>query len=229
MALREREIQVEDRCENYAMLSRLFRSEVDKDLLADLVDSPVVEKTGNELFDRGYARMRSYLDGIDDADKKKSELAIDYCLSFLGYGANPDFADERGSKAAYPYESFFRTGSKSLGGEHCAEVSAVFRSCAFMPFRERIIAEDHIACELEFMQYLASSELASLRKGDVSAADDARSKALSFLEDHLLQWVDDFGEAVGAFSETEFYLGLAEMTRGWLVLDAAYLRTVCSR
>ncbi len=127
MDQRELEVQTEDKCDNYAMLSRLFRSEVDKELLADLIESPVAEPTGNELFDSGYARVRAYLDAIDDLDRFKSALAIDYCLAFLGYGVDPDKADEAGSNAAYPYESIYRTGSKSLGGDHCAEVSDAFR------------------------------------------------------------------------------------------------------
>ena len=108
-------------------------------------ESPVAEPTGNELFDSGYARVRAYLDAIDDLDRFKSALAIDYCLAFLGYGVDPDKADEAGSNAAYPYESIYRTGSKSLGGDHCAEVSDAFRAYMFAPTRDRLIADDHIA------------------------------------------------------------------------------------
>ena len=220
MDQRELEVQTEDRCDNYAMLSRLFRSEVDKELLADLIESPVAEPTGNELFDSGYARVRAYLDAIDDLDRFKSALAIDYCLAFLGYGVNPDKADEAGSNAAYPYESIYRTGSKSLGGDHCAEVSDAFRACMFAPTRDRLIADDHIACELEFMQYLANSELTALRAGELAAAAGTRKKELEFLEGHLLAWIGSFGEAVAKFAETDFYTGLLAMTQGWLELDA---------
>lgn len=228
MDQRELEVQTEDRCDNYAMLSRLFRSEVDKELLADLIESPVAEPTGNELFDSGYARVRAYLDAIDDLDRFKSALAIDYCLAFLGYGVDPDKADEAGSNAAYPYESIYRTGSKSLGGDHCAEVSDAFRACMFAPTRDRLIADDHIACELEFMQYLANSELTALRAGELAAAAGTRKKELEFLEGHLLAWIGSFGEAVAKFAETDFYTGLLAMTRGWLELDAEYLREVCA-
>ena len=156
MGSAEESRHLEDCIENYGMLSRLFRLEVDADLLNDLVDSPCVDKTGNVEFDEGYKKMRSFLDSISDAAHAKSDLAIDYSLVFLGYGVDPDSAGAAGARAAYPYESFFRTGSKALGGEHCSEVSSDYRSHAFMPTKTRIIAEDHIACELEFLQYLAS-------------------------------------------------------------------------
>ena len=152
----------------------------------------------------------------------------DYCLAFLGYGVDPDKADEAGRNAAYPYESIYRTGSKSLGGDHCAEVSDAFRACMFAPTRDRLIADDHIACELEFMQYLANSELTALRAGELAAAAGTRKKELEFLEGHLLAWIGSFGEAVAKFAETDFYTGLLAMTQGWLELDAEYLREVCA-
>lgn len=228
MACCDAMIQAEDRCENYAMLSRLYRAEVDADLLVDLIESPVAEATGNDRFDAGYARMRAYLDGVDDRARAKSELAIDYCLAFLGYGVDPARADEAGQNAAYPYESFYRTGSKTLGGQSCAAVSATFRACMFMPSRERLIAEDHMACELEFMQFLAASELASLREGNVSAAAQARVQARAFLEEHLLAWAQPFRVAAASFAETDFYQGLLDMTQGWLEMDAAYLHEACA-
>lgn len=216
--------QTEDRCDNYAMLSRLFRSELDRELVADLIESPSVESTGNALFDSGYTRLRSYLDAVDDLDRAKSALAIDYCLAFLGYGVDPEKADEAGRNAAYPYESIYRTGTKSLGGDHCAEVSDVFRSCMFAPTRDRLIAEDHIACELEFMQFMANSELVALRDGEMAAVRGTQKRELEFLESHPLVWMESFRQAVEQFAETDFYIGLLEMTQGWLELDAEYLR-----
>ena len=47
MGRAEESRHLEDCIENYGMLSRLFRLEVDADLLNDLVDSPCVDETGN--------------------------------------------------------------------------------------------------------------------------------------------------------------------------------------
>ena len=168
--------------------------------------------------------MRSFLDSISDIAHAKSDLAIDYSLVFLGYGVDPDSAGAAGARAAYPYESFFRTGSKALGGEHCSEVSSEYRSHAFMPTKTRIIAEDHIACELEFLQYLASLELEAVREGDDEAALKSRRDSLEFLQSHLLSWIDDFRKEVEKHADTSFYLGLCEMTKGWLEIDEKALQ-----
>lgn len=217
------ESQAEDRFDNYATLSRLYRLEVDSSLLDDLIESSSVDLTGNELFDSGCASIRSFVDSVEDRDKALSDLAIDYCLVFLGYGVAPERADETKPNAAYPYESFYRTGSKTLGGDSCIDVSKTYRESMFMPQRDRIIAEDHIACELEFLQFLARMELEALREGDEKAVREAREKSLAFLKDHLLVWIGPFREAVEGFAETDFYRGLPEMTQGWIEMDAALL------
>lgn len=216
--------QLEDCIENYGMLSRLFRLEADKGLLQDMINSPCVDETGNTMFDNGYGKMRSFLNSITDVARAKSDLAIDYSLVFLGYGVDPDSAGAARARAAYPYESFFRTGSKALGGEHCSEVSSVYRAHAFMPTKTRIIAEDHIACELEFLQYLASLERDAVQGGDEVSAAKARRDSLDFLRSHLLSWIGDFRNEVEKHADTSFYVGLCEMTQGWLEIDEEALQ-----
>lgn len=219
--------QTEDRCENYGILSRLFRVEIDRPLLEDLVASPAAEPLGNADFDEGYARLRAHLDQVDDLDRGKSVLAIDYCLTFLGYGVDPAKADDNGCNAAYPYESIYTKKVKSLGGEHSAEVKALYQAQGFKPEKGReALAADHIAGELEFMQFLASMELSALRGEGPMDARTARELACSFAKEHLLNWIDAFQEAVEGFSETEFYKGLVQMTKGWLACDMAYLESL---
>ena len=207
------------RARSYGMLARLFREEVDLPTLRELQKMRFPQATGNAAADEGYHQLYDYLKRA--WDDSVTELAIDYVSTFIGHGVN-------GYSAAYPYESIYRTGAKSLGGDHCAEVSDVFRSCMFSPTRDRLIAEDHIACELEFMQYMANSELVALRDGERSVVRGTQERELEFLENHLLSWVESFRNAVEQFAETDFYLGLLEMTQGWLELDAEYLRTQCA-
>ena len=119
--------EAHDRYDNYAMLARLFQREVDAELLADLKESFAAEPTGDSRFDEGCALLRRYLDGVEDVARGKSALAIDYCLTFLGYGTDPDAADEAGLRAAYPYESIYRSGerrSAATGAPRCLRRTA---------------------------------------------------------------------------------------------------------
>ncbi len=220
--------QVEDRRDNYGVISRLFRSEVSRDLLASLCESPASDLTGNALFDEGYGRIRAYLDLVDDIDKGRSELAQDYCYAFLGYGGGgPQGEGELASmRAAYPYESIYASGSKAVGGEHSARVREVYAEARFRPRRDRIDADDHIACELEFMQFLADQELTALRAEDEKAVEEMRAKEKGFLEAHLLPWVPTFRQIAEGFAQTTFYQGLVQMTVGWLQQDAEHLASL---
>lgn len=218
--------QTEDRCDNYAMISRLLREEVDKELLSELKDSPLPEPTESDIFNEGYGQIRGHLDAIQDMDAGKSELAQDYCHTFLGYGEGDPQAPEesKGWLAAYPYESIYVTGDRSIGGEHCSEVTALYAAAGFRPQRERIAADDHIACEMEFMAYLVSQERKAMDgAGEVPPAA-WRERELDFLEQHLLNWAGRFQEKVHEFAETDFYKGLVTMALGWLEQDKEYLQ-----
>lgn len=215
--------EAHDRYDNYAMLARLFQREVDAELLADLKESFAAEPTGDSRFDEGCALLRQHLDGVEDVARGKSALAIDYCLTFLGYGTDPDAADEAGLRAAYPYESIYRSGGKTLGGDRCAQVSQAYRAGEFAPDTERIIAQDHLACELSFMRHLAGRERAAWDRKDAEGARALRAQQAAFIGDHLAQWVEPFAKAVERFSETDFYRGLARMTCAWVEMDAASL------
>ncbi len=219
----------EDRYDNYESLSRLFRIEIDADLLQDLVESPVPEATGNARFDEGYATMRSYLDGIEDISKGKSELAIDYAYIFLGYGGDPngeEVKDEAAMHAAYPYESVYTTGSKTLTGGLSEEVTVTFHDQGFHPTRYRIAADDHMACELEFLHFLVGQEILAAREGDLEKAARLREVEAKFIDEHPVKWIDAFAAAIESRAQTVFYTALAQMTAGWLEQDRAFLEGV---
>lgn len=220
--------ELEDRYDNYAILSRLFREEVDKELLVDLCESPVVEPVGQRDFDEGYGRIRAYLDGVDDVSKKKSELAIDYVNVFLGYGADPNVGDDDGKiRAAYPYESVYTSGKKTLTSGLAEGVTLDYRAYGFKPNKPRILADDHMACELEYLQYLVGCEIAYARDGEYDQIPALRDEELKFMVAHPRAWIDRFAAAIDQRAEVDFYPALAQMARGWLDMDEAYLKENC--
>lgn len=216
----------EDRYDNYGALSRLFRIEIDDDLLQSLCESPKLPSTGNQNFDKGYSAIRKYLESVNDFEKAVSDLAIDYAFIFIGYGANPDSeesSDEQSLHAAYPYESVYVTGSKTLSGKVNDEVTEEFSKSGFHPTKYRIAANNHIACELEFLQYLVGQEIANVREGSAERVDALRAVERSFLEAHLLNWIDAFQAAIEKREQLSFYSNLTKMTKGWLEQDRRFL------
>ena len=216
----------EDRFDNYGILSRLFRVEIDEETLKELCDSPQLPVTGNGSFDEGYSSIREYLNSIDDLDKALSDLAVDYAYTFIGYGIDPNSQEAAGSSllhAAYPYESVYVTGEKILSGEINDEITTLFSSFGFHPSKYRIMANSHIACELEFLQYLVGQEVSNFRNGSAGEIESLRSAEMSFIDNHLLNWIDGLRDAINQRGQTAFYGNLAAMTKGWLEQDRSFL------
>ena len=63
--------------------------------------------------------------------------------------------------------------------------------------------DDHLVCQLHFVAL-------ALREG-MDWAEIGR-----FLDEHLLRWIGDFADRVGARAATRFYAGLAMLTAAWL-------------
>ena len=204
------EESLQERYEDYAMLSRLFRLEIDAPLLKDLIDSPVPEPSGNEAIDASFAEMRAYLDEAND--RTKSNLAIDYVITFIGYPPDPNDKNRpKGPRAAVPYESVYVSRNGALLQESTLDVTAIYNAYGFRPTKTRIEFDDHIACELEFLQFLTGQAILAMREGERTKAEGCLREQMDFIDAHMLTWVPKFSELAQQFSETALYRALAKL------------------
>jgi TorA maturation chaperone TorD len=216
---------LEDRYQNYASLSRLFRVEIDQKLLDELRDGFRPEPADADAIDAACKRIRAYLDAA--AEGTRSELAIDYCLTFLGYGADPDQLDRSsGNRAAYPYESIYTSDKKTLLGDTSVAIEMIYRQHGFQSTSERSNGQDHIACELEFMQFICGLQLLDLEETGGQRLDELLLLQRSFLDEHLLRWVPAFAEAIEHFSETDFYPALGRLAEALIHADSVTINEV---
>ena len=171
--------------------------------------------TGNEFVDKGYRLIATYLSRVGAA--AQDELAADYCRTFIGNGTD-SFA------AAYPVESV-HTGRKRLLMQAARdEVLAIYRAYGLEKSGHLKDGEDHIAYELEFMQFLADKCAAMLRAGDEDQAEQLARAQLNFLDDHLLNWVGKLTKQMRHFARTDFYQGVSYLTFGFLKESRAALQ-----
>ena len=131
--------------------------------------------------------------------------------------------------AVSPYEGVWRATDDGVQAllfvnPHSMEVERFMKSCGVGRPEGTNEPLDCADAELEFLQYLASLELEAVREGDDEAALKARRDSLGFLQSHLLSWIDDFRKEVEKHADTSFYLGLCEMTKGWLEIDEKALQ-----
>ena len=87
---------IEQRAATYGLLSRLFRVEIDQELLDDLHGMRFPASTGNADVDEGYLRLAKYLSNT--WENSLTDLAVDYTRVFIGHGVDA-------YSAAYPFES----------------------------------------------------------------------------------------------------------------------------
>lgn len=209
----------DSRTATYETLARLYRQEVDQELLDELIATDYPVSSGNDLMDAGYYGIAKYLSNAWVNPLMK--LSVDYTRAFLGSGIDT-------YSAAYPFESVYTSEKRLLMGDARDEVLAIYRSCGLEKSESWTVGEDHVAVELEFMRVLAHRTAVALRAGDEDRAFSLINTQRNFMNDHLSSWVPVFLADVRRFAETGFYLGVADVTEGFLEEDAALLADLVS-
>ena len=135
----------EQRADTYGLLSRLYRVEIDQELLDELCGMRFPASTGNKDADEGYRRIATYLSNL--WENSLTDLAVDYVRCFIGHGVDA-------YSAAYPFESVYTSEKRLLMQEARDEVLAIYRSMGLDKQSTWKEGEDHVAVELEFMQIM---------------------------------------------------------------------------
>lgn len=200
---------MDSRAQTYGLLGRIYRVEVDQELLDEMRGMRFPTATGNAHADEGYKLLYTYLKGV--WDDSVTELAIDYVNTFIGHGVNA-------FSAAYPFESVHTSERRLLMQQARDEVLAIYRANNLKKGKWNE-GEDHIALELEFMQIMSQRTAEALRAGNEDEAISLLKTQHNFLEDHLINWVPMLVSDMLKFAKTDFYRGTAELTLGFLESD----------
>lgn len=201
----------------YGLLARLYLEEPCEGFIEELRGIRFPASTGSDFVDKGYHLIATYLSRVGSA--AQSELAADYCRTFIGNGTD-SYA------AAYPVESVHVGRKRLLMQAARDEVLAVYRAYGLQKSGYLKDGEDHIAYELEFMQFLADRCAAVLREGDEKQAESLIQAQLNFLDDHLLNWVGKLTKQMRHFAQTDFYQGASYLTFGYLKESRAALAEI---
>ncbi len=206
-----------DRAATYRLLSRLYASELDAELLATLRAMRLPARSGNELIDEGYHLIARYLGGF--WDESFTESSVQFARAFVGYGTD-------GHSAAYPYESVYTSEKRLTMQDSRDDVMSCYLRHDLMRSDALKENEDHLSIELEFMGTLSERTAALLEAGDADGAADLLDAQRDFAERHLLNWIGAFASDVRHFSDSDLYQGAAQLTEGFIAEDARFLRDV---
>lgn len=200
---------IADRGSLYGFLSRLYREEVDRELLDRMakIDWPV--KDNSPEISEGCWLLKNYLGRQNE--RTLFDLATDYAGIFLVAGA--------GGECAYPYESVYTSPLRLVMQDARDQVLKLYRESGLDKSAESNELEDHIAFELEFMSYLSYGAARALKAGDKEPALSFLKKQKHFLKEHLANWVPAFCRDIERIAGEDFYKAVAKITTGYMHLE----------
>lgn len=202
----------------YLFLSRIYAGEIDVNLLdkLQLISFPEIS---NDLGD-GYRKLENYLK--TPKRDPTSELATDFSKIF---SCNPIRNRENVCPVEYNYTNSPNLKSRDAGSNALKgfyEKNSVNRVAAGLPM-------EHIAVELEYMAYMCQKSLIAINHMQVHEVIKFLNEQTVFLEKRLLHWVPNMCDEMLICSRTDFYKGIALITKGYLHLDLEILEFLISQ
>jgi len=188
----------------YALYSRIFMKEMDKDLLEMLENKDIQEFFPN----MAEWELRQTL--------PKEQLLQEHL--------HVDFA-EISLVNLIPYESFYtrEDGMIESGGDN--PVYQFYEEFDFTVEKgiARVLSPDHIGVELEFMYMLCEAQIKALNEDDKESANEIQALQKSFMEKHILKWMPLYLINVKNEASTPLYHDSAMTGLEFILSDYEYL------
>lgn len=121
----------------------------------------------------------------------QDELAADYAAIYLNNYCS-----------ASPQESYWLDEENLAWQEPMFRVRETYREFGLAVENWRVHADDHLVPQLEFIAFLFSE----------ADTENRLEQAASFMDEHLLLWLEDFSARVAKRCDTKFYATLAVLT-----------------
>lgn len=201
----------------YRWLSRLYRAEVDRPLLASLQSMRFPDDCADADLDAGYRQLQAWL--ADAGGQDLDGLAADYAKVFLGAGI------AKGSDAAaFPFASVYTSPARIMMQEARDRAVETFaRHGLCLAADQKGLPEDHLALMLDFMAWLCQNCHEASAAADSNKVAGLLCEQAEFLDRQLLNWVPKFCRDLEKHASTRFYQGVSRLTRGFLGLDSRRL------
>ncbi len=143
------------------------------------------------------------------ADEAFDDLRADYTRLFIGPGE---------MKVA-PWESVYFNDERLTFQKETLQVRAWYQRFGLQAERLYNEPDDHVGLELEFIAHLARLGLQALEQKDEATLTRSLKAQRDFVSEHLMRWAPRFCEQTEKETHTDFYRGIARLTRG--LLDGA--------
>lgn len=174
---------------------------------------------GDDAFGRGYALIAEYLRHRDTGTRQ--QIAVDYAHTFLGAG-NYD------KLMAPPYESVYTSEEHLLMQDARDGALSFYRSEGLDLPEENTTPEDHIGFEMQFMATLVERACEALVAGEEGEFARLVRVQREFYAQHLANWLPAFVADIERHCKTDYYRGMAQLTRAFLAEEDEQLKALAS-
>lgn len=147
------------------------------------------------------------------------DLAVEYAKLFVG---------PYELKAA-PYGSVYLDEGRKVMGDSTMEMIRMYQNEGLSMDKDFKELPDHIAVELEFMNYLIYKEIDNCLKSKIEDAREGLKNQEIFLKKYLQIWVPEFTKTIIENSDNHFYINLAKCTEVFIKTDLDYISNTLSK
>ncbi len=123
-----------------------------------------------------------------------------------------------------PYETEYGSDTMFQKPQELSDVSAFLKAFGLTPDPRRHERIDHIACELEFLAFMARKEAHAREIADASMLESTRQAVRMFLRDHLGRFAPSFARRVRESDAGGFYGRLASLCLAFVTSECSLLK-----
>jgi len=164
------------------------------------------------------ASTRAQLDTQTSEKPTLPSLAKEYLRLFVGPGHVP----------CSPYEAVHRNDRPDFErglvmGPSTADVRRAYLAAGLDLSENYTDLPDHIAAEMEFMQFLCVQETRFRQQGNEEEAAKMKTMQREFHKKHIAPWVGDFADCILRSTTSPFYKVTAGVLKDFAKKEAEYL------
>ncbi len=194
------------------VLSKTTQSNPEKEWLQSLINEDIFSESPLESkhpdLEAGLHILQAWaqknVNGI--SDENLTDLKADYVRLFLGLP----------KPIAPPWESVYFNEDRMIFQQQTLQVREWYRRYGLEAEKLYKEPDDHVGLELSFLAYLATKGIKALDEQDNPRFEEVLNAQRDFLAKHLGAWGLTWCGLVEKNARTDFYKGLAYLTRGAL-------------
>lgn len=215
----------QDRSKVYMLLSRFFLKKPDRELLIKLQDKNFLKHIKNstpkieEEFGGALKLIEKFIRSSKNIPEEKiiEDLSVEFTRLF------------RGIKVGYspppPYESIYM-GEGKIMGDTTSEIMEIYEEAGIGMMELFEGPPDYIGTELKFSSLICFKESEAWGKNQYDESLKFLNIEFKFLNNHACRWIPNFCSLMEKEAKSEFYKGIAGLTKAFLTMDRKQVQTV---